>query len=227
MNTRHSRRLSRKAADQLLDTDTASADAVPHRLASRLGAAAAAGHEHELAHTEMAQAAFQAEHLAPVPTLRNEPMIKSPLAKLLATKVVAVTLAVTVTGGIALAATTGALTGHGPNRASVHRSAHATAQAHASVSAQATVPHGNAGTLSAAQLCRQVAGRVASAGHHAEATASHAMSAAQLDQALASPAVGSVLTNPAFSSLLATANGSTNVPDYCALLLQLPRLPLP
>ena len=136
MNTRHSRRLSRKAADQLLDTGTARPDTVPHRLASMLGAAAAAGHAHELAHAEMAKAAFQAEHLVPHPTLRNEPMIKSPLAKLLATKVLAVALAVTVTGGIALAATTGALTGHGPGRAGVRQSAHASAQA--SVSAQAT-----------------------------------------------------------------------------------------
>jgi len=39
--------------------------------------------------------------------------------------------------------------------------------------------------------------------------------------------VSRVLTNPAFASLLATAKGSTNVPDYCALLLRLPRLPLP
>ena len=36
-----------------------------------------------------------------------------------------------------------------------------------------------------------------------------------------------MLTDPAFSSLLATAKSSTNVPDYCALLLRLPRLSLP
>ena len=143
MNTRHSRRLSRKAADELLDSGTARPDMVPHRLASLLGAAAVAGREHELAHAEMATAAFQAEHLVPVPTPRKEPMIKSPLAKLLATKVVATTLAVTVTGGIALAATTGALTGHGPGRAGARQSVHASA--HASVSAPATVHHGRAG----------------------------------------------------------------------------------
>jgi hypothetical protein len=70
MNTRHSRRLSRKAVDELLDTGTARPDTVPHRLASLLGAAAATGREHELAHAEVARAAFQAEHLVPVPTPR-------------------------------------------------------------------------------------------------------------------------------------------------------------
>jgi hypothetical protein len=62
MNTRHSRRLSRKAADQLLDTGTARPDMVPHRLASLLAAAAADGREHELAHAEMAKAAFLSRH---------------------------------------------------------------------------------------------------------------------------------------------------------------------
>src|SRR5260370_2563664 len=227
MKPRHSRRLRREAADQLLATGTARPDMVPHRLASLLAAAAADGREHELAHAEMAKAAFQAEHLVPVPTLRNEPMIKSPLAKLLATKVLATVLAVTVTGGIALAATTGALTGHGPDRAGVRGPAHASAQVHASVSARATVRHGNAGSLDPAPLCREVAARVARTQQHAVAAAGQAMSAAALDQALASPTVSRVLTDPAFSSLLATAGGSANVPDYCALLLRLPRLPLP
>jgi hypothetical protein len=81
------------------------------------------------------------------------------------------------------------------------------------VSAQATARHGHAGTLGAAQLCRQVAARVARTQRHAETTANQAMSAAQLDQALASPVAGRVLTSPEFSSLLATANSSTNVPD--------------
>src|SRR5260370_20253569 len=138
MKPRHSRRLRREAADQLLATGTARPDMVPHRLASLLAAAAAAGREHELSHAEMAMAAFQAEHLVPVPTLRNEPMLKSPLAKLLPTKVLATVLAVTVTGGIPLAATTDALTGHSPVRASVCRPAHASAHRHTSLNARTT-----------------------------------------------------------------------------------------
>ena len=113
MSTSHPRRIHRKAAEQLLD-GSAGPGAGPDQLTRVLAAAAAPGRESERAGEQMAVAAFQAHHLAPVATSRRGQMIKSPLAKLLTTKVLATALAAFTTGGVALAASTGAFTGSGP-----------------------------------------------------------------------------------------------------------------
>ena len=120
MNTRHYRRISRKAADQLLDgaagPDQGSRTGLEGTgpLVSVLAAAAAPGRADELAGERMAMAAFEANHLASVADSRSEQMIKSPLAKILTVKVIAAALAVTAGGGVALAASTGTFSGSSP-----------------------------------------------------------------------------------------------------------------
>src|SRR5690242_14774345 len=122
MNTRHYRRISRKAADQLLDGAAGPDQGAPTglkgstgsgQLVSVLAAAAAPGRADELAGEQMAVAAFEANHLASVADSRSEQMIKSPLAKILTVKVIAAALAVGG-GGVALAASTGTFSGTSP-----------------------------------------------------------------------------------------------------------------
>src|SRR5580658_1289771 len=123
MNTRHPRRISRKAVEQLLD---GAAGLVPgnlpapegsDQLARVLAAAAAPGRQDELAGEQVAVAAFEASHLVPVASSRRGQMIKYPHAKLLTTKVVALSLAAFATGGVALAAGTGAFSSPQPSPA--------------------------------------------------------------------------------------------------------------
>jgi MgtE intracellular N domain len=259
MNTRHYRRISRKAADQLLDgaagPDQGSLTGLPgsigstgsSQLVSVLAAAAAPGRADELAGEQMAVAAFEANHLASVADSRSEQMIKSPLAKILTVKVIAAALAVGG-GGVALAASTGTFSGSSPatTQTSVATPATpvpgwATSSAapsdSASPSASSSAPAGTAPQptasasasaspspasipQTAAGLCRALAGTVVGTTGSLTKTAE--------EQALANGAVSGVLkNNTEFSSLVSTAQSVLNVPDYCALLLQLPGLPQP
>src|SRR6185437_16252020 len=145
MRTRHHRRVSRKAAEQLLGGSGAVPDAEP--LARVLAAASAPARDSELAGEQAAMAAFEAHHLVPEATSRRGQMIKSPLARLLTAKVIAASVAVFATGGVALAASTGALTGSGSAGAGATASrspgsgpARALGPATATASASASVP---------------------------------------------------------------------------------------
>jgi hypothetical protein len=261
MNTRHYRRISRKAADQLLD-GAAGPDpgaqpgpAGPRPLVSVLAAAAAPGREDELAGEQMAVAAFEANHLASVADSRSEQMIKSPLAKILTVKVIAAALAVSVGGGVALAASTGTFPGSSPapsqtstarpvtsvpgltvpsatpsdsDSGSASPSASAASSAPAGTAPQQASPAASASASpspasipqTAAGLCQALAGQVAGTTGSLTKTAQ--------DQALASGTVSAVVKNNGeFSSLVSTAQSVLNVPDYCALLLDLPGLPQP
>jgi hypothetical protein len=254
MNTRHSRRISRKAAEQLLDGAAGLSErppAGPDQLISVLAAAAAPAREHELTGEDMAVAAFEANHLASVASSRREQqMIKSPLAKLLTIKVLAASLVVGAGGGVALAASTGTFSGSASGRPSVSTSL-APASAGTQPTAPATSPPGpvspsspaaqsNAGTgqataspsatgtasaqasvpQTATALCRAVISGVSG-------TAGQALSQAGQVQALASSQVPQLLNQSEFSSLIGTVQSAAAVPDYCALLLDLPQLPQP
>jgi hypothetical protein len=219
MSTRQPRKIRRNAAEQLLG-GPAGPGAGPEQLARVLAAAAAPGRESELAGEEAAVAAFRAHHLVPVTASRRGQMIKSPLAKLLTAKVLAVCVAVFATGGVALAASDGALSssqtprGHGGvSRPASPGGIAPQPTAAASPSSSPVVPG------SARDLCRALAGRVDPAGG--------AASVGRLEQGLASPELSQVLSSPLFSSLVSTAQGGANVPDYCGLLLGLPKLPDP
>jgi MgtE intracellular N domain len=250
MNTRHSRRISRKAAEQLLDGAAGrgqGTEAGPDQLVSVLAAAAAPGHNDELAGEQMAVAAFEANHLASVANFRREQMIKSPLAKILTVKVLASVLVVGASGGVALAASTGTFSSSG--------SGSGPAYGGSSVAAPVTPPAGgfipapsDSGSASAsasssgegqqaqspsapdssspasiphtaAGLCNALAGDVAGT--------SGSLTKAAQQQALASGGVSGALQSPEFSSLVSTAQSAANVPDYCGLLLDLPQLPQP
>ena len=216
MSTHDSRRISRKAAEQLLG-GAAVPGAGPDPLVRVLAAAAAPGHEPELAGEAKAVTAFQAHHLVPVTTPRRGQMIKSPVAKLLTAKAVAATLAVFVTGGVALAASSGALSGPTSSQPS------GTSQPTAPPTGTATSSPGAPTGL--ANLCHTLASQVASI-PSAQVSASIG-SQAGLEQALGSPALGQVVSGSSYASLVSAANVSTAVPDYCALLLGLPQLPQP
>ena len=249
MNTRHSRRISRKAAGQLLDGAAGrgqGTQAGPDQLVSVLAAAAAPGHDDELAGEQMAVAAFEANHLASVANFRREQMIKSPLAKILTVKVLASVLAVGASGGVALAASTGTFSssgsGSGPayggssvaapvtppagfipstsDSASASPSPSADGQQQAQESPSASDSSSPASIpRTAAGLCNALAGDVAGT--------SGSLTKAAQQQALASGSVSGTLQSPEFSSLVSTAQSAVNVPDYCALLLDLPQLPQP
>ena len=219
MSTHHSRRMTRNAAERLLDGAAVPGADAGHELSRVLAAAAAPGHESELAGEATAVAAFEAHHLVSVSAPRRGQMIKSPLARLLTAKVLGAALAVLATGGVALAATTGVLSG--PASSPGHP---ASPQAAGPGTGQASSPH-HAGLLGPQRLCREAATQVASL-PSAQVTANVA-SQAGLEQALASPAFGQVVSGSGYTSLVGTASVSGAVPDYCALLLGLPRLPQP
>ena len=254
MNTRHYRRISRKAADQLLDGAAGPDQGSPTgpmgsgQLVSVLAAAAAPGRADELAGEQMAVAAFEANHLASVADSRSEQMIKSPLAKILTVKVIAAALAVGG-GGVALAASTGTFSGSSPATTQTSVATPATPvpgwatssaapsdspspSSSASSTPAGTAPQPSASASAsaspspasipqtAAGLCTALAGDVAGTTGTLTKTAQ--------EQALPSGAVSGVLkSNSEFSSLVSTAQSVLNVPDYCALLLQLPGLPQP
>ena len=249
MNTRHSRRISRKAAEQLLDGAAGrgqGTEAGPDQLVSVLAAAAAPGHDDELAGEQMAVAAFEANHLASVANFRREQMIKSPLAKILTVKVLASVLVVGASGGVALAASTGTFSssgsGSGPAYGGSSVAAPVTPPAggfipapsdSASASASASSGDGQQAQSPAASDSSSPAGIPHTAAGLCNALASDvagtsgSLTKAAQQQALASGGVSGALQSPEFSSLVSTAQSAANVPDYCGLLLDLPQLPQP
>jgi hypothetical protein len=251
MNTRHSRRISRKAAEQLLDGAAGrgqGTEAGPDQLVSVLAAAAAPGHDDELAGEQMAVAAFEANHLASVANFRREQMIKSPLAKILTVKVLASVLVVGASGGVALAASTGTFSssgsGSGPAYGGSSVAAPVTPPAggfipspsdSGSASASASPSGGTqqpaasspgAASSSPASIPQTAAGLCNALAGDAAGTSGSLTKAAQ-QQALAGGGVTKALQSPEFSSLVSTAQSAANVPDYCGLLLDLPQLPQP
>lgn len=116
MNTRHSRGISRADVEQLLDGRLIAGDPGTDQLARVLAAAAAPARDAELAGEQMAMAAFETHHLATSATPQKEHT--SMLAKIFTAKVLFSSLAAFATGGVALAAGTGAL--HGAHPATVH-----------------------------------------------------------------------------------------------------------
>jgi hypothetical protein len=107
MNPHRTGRIDRDTADALLAGAPATAHGLD-RLGTHLAAATAPGQPHELTGRAAALAAFRAARAQPATEQRRTSMIKTALAKLITIKAAAV-LAVTAAGGVALAASTGAL----------------------------------------------------------------------------------------------------------------------
>lgn len=249
MNIRHSRRISRNAAEELLGGHS-----VPDQdsLTRLLAAAAASARDEELAGEAMAVAAFESDHLVVLATPQKER--KSMLAKLITTKFLVSSLAAFATGGVALAASTGTLPGSGSAPAAtstsitgqVQASGLASAEPSRSSSPQPTAPASpvtsasplpptsaspsasgpaSAATLpqTATALCHALIAAVTS---QTGSGAAQASQSADL-QALASSRAVQVAAKSEFGALVSVARSAAAVPDYCALLLTLPQLPDP
>src|SRR5262249_31418691 len=114
-------------------------------------------------------------------------------------------------------------------------SAHVSAQASASGKGQ----HKSAGHKAAApavhmlsavesgKACRVLAGDGAQTVAQADNTAVGVLTRTGVQSALESPALAPIVNNPAFASLIATAENKANVADYCGLILHLAKLPAP
>jgi hypothetical protein len=250
MNTRHSRGISRDTAELLLDGHAADPDT--DQLAQVLAAAAAPARDGELAGEQMAMAAFDASRLVPATPVTSRKEHKTMLGKLFTAKVIASSVAALATGGVAIAAGTSAFNSPSHVTTSVTASAspsatistapasapagtRPTAPATGPVAPQprvssstpplpASSPSATASGLpqTAAALCKTLAGDVAS-------TTGSALSPSGLVQALSNTSVAQTLSGDStqFASLISTAQTAANVPDYCALLLDLPQLPDP
>jgi hypothetical protein len=241
MNASQPRRIDRRTAEQLLAGAPAGSDAGHDRLTRLLAAVSAPGRDSDLAGEDMAVAAFTAERIVPVAKSRRGQMIKSPLAKILTIKVLGIAAACGTAGGVALAASAGAFGGSTAVSPSAHTSGDVSHQAassvtsHGSASADKSGAQGAAGAAGATaatvgqltELCTKAADQVAVLKGTLNTASGQVLSVAGLDQALASSAIGGVLYGPAFGSLTQTVGHVTEVPDYCALLLDLPRLPEP
>ena len=239
MNTRHSRRISRKTAEQLLDGAAGRGQGTPApgaagQVVSVLAAATAPGHDDELADEQMAVAAFEANHLASVANFRREQMIKSPLAKILTVKIFASVLVVGASGGVALAASTGTFSGSGPGSEPAHGGSSVTAPVTPPAGGFIPSPAPDSGSSSdpaGPGGDGQQQDPASSSTSDSSSPASIPRTAAGLctaqTQALAGGSVSRTLQSPEFSSLVSTAQSAANVPDYCALLLSLPQLPQP
>ncbi len=241
MNASQPRRIDRRTAEQLLAGAPAGSDAGHDRLTRLLAAVSAPGRDSDLAGEDMAVAAFTAERIVPVAKSRRGQMIKSPLAKILTIKVLGIAAACGTAGGVALAASAGAFSGSTAVSPSANTSGNVSHQAassvtsHGGASADKSGAQGAVGAAGATaatvgqltELCTKAADQVAVLKGTLNAASGQVLSMAGLDQALASSAIGSVLYGPAFGSLTQTVGHVTEVPDYCALLLNLPRLPEP
>lgn len=185
------RRISAQAAEDLLNG--AGLDGQHHHVAQVLRAAAGPAQPGELAGRNDALAAFGRARLGPDPLPRRQSMIKAAIVKLLTVKAVAATAILVGTGGVALAASTGAL----PNPLSNHPTpAVSTGQPGSSHGPDASPhPAGSADpSPSLVGLC-------------------HAYTAG------VSSAPGKALDNPAFRALVVAAGTKDNVDSYCTKLL--------
>lgn len=103
--------IDRATAERLLRGGTDARDAGHHRLAGVLAAAAERHQDGPVAGEPAAMAAFRAARLNPDSRPQRQSMIKTALAKVLTVKIAAVCAGVLGVGGVAVAATSGAVPG--------------------------------------------------------------------------------------------------------------------
>ncbi|HZC69711.1 MAG TPA: hypothetical protein VE442_03355 [Jatrophihabitans sp.] len=207
--SRHRRdQISRVDAERLLDTGVGGPDA----LEALLAAATAAPPVGEVAGQRAALAEFRAAHLTTVPTRRRLAMLKSVLANFAAAKVVlSAAAAAAATGGIAIAAATGALPG------TSHGDQHAQNRLVAPTSASAQSSHSAAANSAASSRENEPASEASeSAATHGSATPSPSLPGlCNAYQRGVAASHGKALENPAFSVLIAKAGSKDNVAAYC------------
>ncbi|GAA4242992.1 hypothetical protein GCM10022255_000170 [Dactylosporangium darangshiense] len=196
MSIRRTLRLTTGTAERLLAG--ANGDPVDdqyHLLAAVLAASAGPARPAELAGLDQAVDGFRTAQLRPVPHPRRQSVVKTALLKLLTVKAAAIATIV-VGGGVALAATTGAL----PNPLNNH-----------------------ANPAASAGLSRASADP--SASHHGASSADPSPSLVGLCHAYTAGAGaehGKALENPAFGALITAAGGKDKVDGYCTHVLASP-----
>lgn len=201
------RKITRREAARLLDRSRPPGhDPVAHVLTAATGPA----DEAELAGEHTATAVFRAANAAASPTARRPSMIKATVTKLLAAKLLAATaVAAAATGGLALAATTGALptpSGH----------------THPAVT-PSSGGHDGAGGPGAQASGLDVGAGSSSAAAHASATPSPSLvGLCRAYQAGATSNPGQAAHNPAFTALTTAAGGADGVDAYCIALIGAP-----
>lgn len=191
MSIHRTRRISARTAEDLLDG--VGADARHPRLTATLRAAAGPTLPGEIAGRHEAVAAFQRALRQPAPFQRRPPLMKTALLKLLTLKAAAVAAVVLGTGGVALAASTGAI----PNPLNNHPVPAASAsRAHPADRPDASERPGGPASPSPSLvgLCHA---------YTAGAGSDH----------------GKALDSPAFQVLLTAAGGKAGVGAFCAKLL--------
>jgi hypothetical protein len=203
MSTHRDRRITRAEAEQLLRTGQGG----PEALSALLAAAASPAAAGEFAGEGAALAEFRAASLSTVPSPRRRHLtVKTALANLLTAKLAAAAaVAATATGGVALAAATGHLSG------STHPAAHPVAVT--SVAGATDDPGETPGTESGGAPATEAAESRDTGG---SATPSPSLvGLCRAFQAGATDNPGKALQNPAFSVLVSTAGGADNVAAFC------------
>jgi PT repeat len=189
MSTERPRRMSARTAEDLLDR--AGGDAQHPLLAATLRAAAGPARPGELAGRHQALAAFNRARQDPVVCQRRPSMIKTTLLKLLTVKAATIAAVVVGTGGVALAASTGAI----PNPLNNHPAPAASASKSHPGAPDASARPGNADpSPSLVGLCHA---------YTAGAGSDH----------------GKALESPAFQALLTAAGGKDKVDAFCTGIL--------
>lgn len=201
------RKITRREATRLLDRSGPSGH---HAVAHVLAAATGSAEEAELAGEHTAAAVFRAASVADSPTSRRPSMIRTTVTKLLAAKLLAATaVAAAATGGLALAATTGALptpSGH----------------THPAVT-PSSGGHDGAGGPGAHASGLDVGAGSSSAAVHASATPSPSLvGLCRAYQAGATRNPGHAAHNPAFTALATAAGGTDGIGAYCTALIGAP-----
>lgn len=210
MNAYKSPRIDRRTAERLLDQVRTGTLTGQPPLAALLAAAAVPGRPQELTGEQYIATAFRTAPATPAPQPGRLSVIKSAVAKVLTVKVMAI-LGTTAAGGVALAATTGALpnpltgTSHGVS---------------AGLSAAPDASESGAAHRSAAPNASKGADESDAKG----ANASHAPSPSLVGLCHAYSAgnkteQGKALENPAFTVLITTAGGKDKVDQYCKVVL--------
>jgi hypothetical protein len=202
MNTQKTRRLNRNIAERLV-SDPACVRNVHPLLSDLLTAAAAPGRPAELTSEHASLAAFRAARLIAVPRSRRLTMLKTTVLKLLTVKVAAAAAITTVAaGGVALAASTGAL----PNP--LH------GQGLAAASAEASDPAAKHSPAADKDGKEDKDGKSATGNPSPSLVGlCHAYSAGNKTER------GKALDNPAFTALITTAGGRDKVDAFCQTLL--------
>jgi hypothetical protein len=210
MSTREPGRIDRRTAEHLLRQEPMGIRDGHPPLAALLTAATVPGRPDELASEQTIAAAFRTAHLSPAPQPGRLSVIKTALLKLLTVKILAVAAATTAAGGVALAASTGAL----PNPLTQPAPAASTGLSAPHPTATRSGEEHKPGDAEASKDAKDADGSKAPS--PSLVGLCHAYNAGNKTER------GKALDNPAFTALITTAGGKDKVELFCHALLTAP-----